>query len=87
MEPLVNGINGTMAEGQEFRLFKYAKEDLPENIMQDPLGVFLYFHVTSEAVFKLYLRVDHFPSEYVFDVDSNLRRQVRALLLPRPNLI
>jgi hypothetical protein len=75
MEPLVNSVNGTMAEGQEFRLFKFSKEDLPANIMKDPLGVFLYFHVTSDTAFKMYLRVDHMPSEYVFDVDSNLRRQ------------
>lgn len=77
MEPIVSGVNGTMAEGQEFRLFKFSQSDLPPNVMQDPLGVFLYFHLTSPTAFKMYLRVDQVPSEYVFDVDSNLRRQVR----------
>lgn len=83
MEPLTNGVNGTMLEGQEFRLFKFSKSDLPENIMQDPLGVFLYFHITSQTAFKMYLRVDRVPSEYVFDVDSNLRRQVSPSQVPQ----
>ncbi len=77
MDPLTDGFNGTIATDQEFRMFKISKDDIPENLMADPLGVFLYFHLTSQAVCKMYLRVDQLPSEYVFDVDSNLRRQVR----------